>query len=166
MVALGFAMSVPTLAFAQNQGQGNRGGGNGAADFRQRMMDELKKQLGAKDDEWTAMQPLVEKVFAAQMASATRGFGRGRGGPGGGGGRGQGGGSDTQASSPVQTAARDLTTALEKQDTPPDQIQAKLVALRAAKAKAKTELEAAQKALQEVLQPRQEAVLVSMGMLD
>ena len=57
-------------------------------------------------------------------------------------------------------------TALENKDTPADQIAAKLTALREARAKAKADLETAQKDLKEVLTPRQEAVMVSMGMLE
>ena len=162
VAALGLAaLAVPSSSFAQDrQGGGDRG------DFRQRMLDELKKQLDAKDDEWQVLQPKIEKVTAARMGMMTRSFGFGRGGDRGGdrGDRGSRGGESS--SSPVQTAARELNTALENKETPPDQIQAKLTALRAARAKAKTELEAAQKDLQAVLTPRQEAVLVSNGMLE
>jgi hypothetical protein len=173
MLALGLTafVAVPSSTFAQNRQGGNNGGqgGDRMAEFRQRMMDDLKKQLDAKDDEWQVIQPRVEKVFAAQQAMRVRTFGGGNFGRGGdrGGDRGTSSrGGDTQATSPVQAAARELTTALEKKDTPQDQIAAKLATLREAKAKAKTELEAAQKSLQEVLQPRQEAVLVGTGMLD
>ena len=63
-------------------------------------------------------------------------------------------------------ASADLRTALENKDTPADQINAKLTALREARDKARAEVAAAQKELKEVLTPRQEAVLVTMGMLE
>ncbi len=47
-----------------------------------------------------------------------------------------------------------------------EELKAKLAALRDARAKARADLEAAQKDLQEVLTPRQEAVLVAMGMIE
>jgi peptidoglycan hydrolase CwlO-like protein len=166
MVALGLAaLAAPSFSFAQDRQ--NRGNGQDrGAEFRQRYMDDLKKQLDAKDDEWQVLQPKIEKVSAARIAMMSRGM-FGRGGPGGGdrGGRG-GDSSSSQASSPVQAASKELSTALENKDTPPDQIQAKLTALRAARTRAKTDLEAAQKDLQAVLTPRQEAVLVTNGLLE
>jgi Spy/CpxP family protein refolding chaperone len=168
MFALGLVVAVPSLAFAQDR-QGR--GGFDPARFREEMMNNVKEQLGAKDDEWQVLQPKIEKVMNAQrdvMMSRFSGFSFGR--RSGGSDRDRGGdrgGSDaSRSSSPVQQASRDLRTALEAKDTPADQIAAKLTALREARAKAKSELEAAQKDLQSVLTPRQEAVLVSMGTLD
>ena len=48
----------------------------------------------------------------------------------------------------------------------PKQIKAKIAAIRAARQKAKTKLEAARKELLELLSPEQEAVLVSQGYLE
>jgi hypothetical protein len=174
------ALLVPTLSFAQDQGGGgggnqqgggggggrNRGGGGPGggnfdpAQFRQRMMDRLKEELGATDDEWKVLEPKVDKVMTAQQsARAGGGFG-GFGRRGGGGGMGPGG--DT----PTAQAARDLRTTLDNKDAPASEITAKLTALRDARAKARAELESAQKDLKEVLTPRQEAVLVVNGMLE
>jgi len=166
----------------QQQGQGNGGGGGGGggggqrgqgrgnfdpAQFRQRMLDNVKEQLGASDEEMTVLTPKLEKVFAARRdANAGGGFGgfgggqRGRGGPGG------GGGGDNQPQSAVGKATQDLRTTLENKSASADEITAKLTALRDARAKAQEELKASQKELKELVTARQEAVLVSMGMLE
>ena len=167
MVALGLTLLVPaSSSFAQERQE--RGGDRGnfdPAQFREMMMNGIKQRLDAKDDEWQVLQPKIDKLMTAQreqMSGRGAAFGRGRGGDRGGD-RDRGG---DQPSSPVASAARELSTALENKETPPDQIAAKLAALREARAKAKSNLEAAQKDLKEVLTPRQEAVMVSLGTLD
>ena len=144
-------------------GPGGPGGRWDPAQMRQRMEDMMKQQLGTSDDEWKVIQPKLQKVLEVQRDARGGGFGgmfgRNRGGD-------RGPGGDTQATSPVQQAQRDLRTALDNKDTPAEQIQAKLTALREAREKAKADLTAAQKDLREVLTQRQEAVLVMMGMLD
>lgn len=150
-------------------GRRNRGGGNfDPAQMRAQMMDRIKEQLGAKDDEWTAIQPRLEKVMDAQRDT--------RGSRGGFGGRtrgGNNGGADNNAQQPsnrpeteVSKAQADLRTALENKETPPAELAAKLKTLRDAREKAKATLAQSQKELKDLLTQRQEAVLVNMGMLD
>jgi hypothetical protein len=161
-------------------GGGPGGGGFGGGRFdpqamRQRMMDNLKQQLGASDDEFSAIQPKIEKVTqlereanpAANMR-ALMGRRGGGGGPGGGGGFGGGGpgGGNGQSPSAVQSASEQLRTTLSNTSATPDEITSKLTTLRTARAKAKAELTDAQKDLQGVLTPRQEAVLVEYGILE
>ena len=169
MVALGLAVLAPaSSSFAQErQNRGGDGGpGGGFEQFRERMMNDLKERLAASPEEWQVLQPKIEKVSAARMAMVSRGmFGRSSRG-GGDRDRGSDRGGDRGPSSRVATASRELDSALENKDTPADQIAAKLAALREARAKAKAELESAQKDLKEVLTPRQEAVLVANGMLE
>ena len=157
-------MAAAPATFAQNQGRGNFD----PAEMRARMEARMKEQLGVSDDEWKVLQPKVEKVMNAQRdarAGGGGGFGGGGGRRGGGGGGG-GGGADNQPQSAVAKAQADLRTTLENQNASAQEINAKLTALREARAKAKGELEAAQKELKEVLTARQEAVFVSMGMLE
>jgi len=166
----------------QAGGRGNRGGdnaGGGMADWRQRMADRMKTQLGMTDEEFKAIQPQIEKVGQLQRDVSMRTFGRGGFG-GGTGGRGNRGGDNAPAAGAGGTAAtpaepapsavalkvRDLQDMLENKDAKPEEIKAKLDALRAAKAQAKEELVKAQASLRELLTQRQEAVLVTMGMLD
>lgn len=177
LLVLGLMLS-PALVRGQDQprresndsGQRDQGRGGGRGNFdpaqwRQRMEEQMKQDLGATDDEWKVIQPKLEKVSNAQRGMRGGMFGmmggRGRGGPGGD--RGPGG---DQPQSPVSQASSDLQKVLENKDASAEQIASKLTALREAREKAKVELAAAQKDLKEVLTARQEAVLVVRGLLD
>jgi hypothetical protein len=132
--------------------------------FRQQMTERLKQALGVTDEEWKVLEPKIEKVQAAARQS--------RGGMGFMGGR-RGGarpGAEADANRPaptdVEKKAQDLQKVLENKEAKPEEIKAALTALREARAKARQELENAQKQLREVLTLRQEAQLVMRGMLD
>ena len=67
-----------------DRGRGRRGGPGGGnfdpAQMQQRMMERVKEQLEVtKDDEWSAIQPLVQKVFDARRDTMANSFGRGFG---------------------------------------------------------------------------------------
>jgi hypothetical protein len=157
MLVLGCAMGVPaTFTFAQDNQ--NRRGNFDPAQFREQMMNRMKEQLGSNDDEWKVLSPKIEKLMTAQRDA------RGGGGFGGGGRR--GGNNDNQPQSATAKASAELRTALENKDTPAAEIATKLTALREARDKARADLAAVQKELKEVLTQRQEAVLVTMGMLE
>jgi hypothetical protein len=169
-----------------------RGGDRGSFnmdEFRQRMAERLKTSLKVTDDEWAVISPLIEKVQVKMRDSASsRGFGGGApGGPGGpgapggggdrrrGGGEGggaptagtPGGGGDSQRPVRATSPERDaLRTALESETSTPEEIQAKLTALREVRKKSEAELNAAREELRKVLSVRQEAALVGMGMLE
>src|SRR6266571_9147117 len=84
-------LSANPVAAQQGQGRGN------FEEFRQRRMDDYRERLEIKgDDEWKAIQPLIEKVTEArrEVGFGGGGFGFGRGG---GGRRGGGGNNDAQA---------------------------------------------------------------------
>jgi chromosome segregation ATPase len=176
LLLAGFSVS----AFAQNQGR-NRGQGNNQgnnqggqrgnfdpAQMRERYMTQLKEQLGSTDEEWKALSPKVEKVLNAQRDNRR----------GGGGNRGPGRtrGSDTnntnqnnnppQQLSEVSNAAEELRKTVADKGSTPEDITKKLTALREAREKAKNELTGAQKELRELLSARQEAILVTNGILD
>ena len=181
VAAVGLA-SIASLAIAQNapdngggQGQGQQGGpgegGRGGrgnfdpAQFQQRMMERLKEQMKAPDDEWNVIQPKLEKVMTAQREARAGGMGGGfggRGGPGGGGGR---GGNDNEQSETAK-ASRELRDTLQSDNASADQIQAKLKAFRDARAKAEDNLKSAREDLKSVLNDREEAVLVMAGMIE
>lgn len=128
---------------------------------RQRMLENLKEQLGATDEEWRVLQPKIERVTNAQRSA--------RGGMAGAwGGRGPGGptGPDArEAESEFAVAARELRTAIQN-NAPEQEINQRLQAYRDARKKAEAELQAAREDLRDVLTPRQEAVLVMAGMLE
>jgi len=165
------AAPAPTAAAAP---QAPGGGGN--ADFRQRMNDRLKGALKASDDEWAVIQPLLEKVQTAQramMAGRLVGLGGAWRRGGGGGNEGGGGAGSTPGASPAYRPSRytspeaeALRAALESDSASPEEIKEKLQALRDARKKAATNLEAAREDLRKVLTLRQEATLVQMGILE
>jgi hypothetical protein len=176
---------IVLLAAAASPAFAQPAGGRGdPAQFRQRMSDRLKELLGANDDEWKALEPKVFKVMDLQREanSGGRGMGMlmGRGGPGGGGGAAGGGGAGAAAGgggrgfggdpnappSAVMEKTRELQTTLENKDAKPDDLKAKLKALREARAKAKADLAKAQDDLRDLLTARQESALVMLGMLE
>lgn len=179
-------LGASTLAVAQDGGQpggerqrdGERRPGGERPDrqrgnmdpgqWQQRMMERLKDELNAPDDEWGVIQPKLEKVMAAQREARAGGmFGGGRRGPGGPGGPGGGPGRDRpQDESPVAVAARELRTVLENPNASGEEIDRKLNAYRDARTKANEKLEAARQELKEVLTARQEAALVMAGILE
>ncbi len=149
-------------------GQSNRGGGRGnfdPAQMQERMMQMTRERLEITDDtEWKAIQPLIEKVTAAQRSMFSdrmpRFMGR-RGGDQGGNDRRPpgmfGGGTPSPEVEALQRAVdgkaskSELKTAIEK-----------VAAARKAK---QAEVEAAQENLRKVLTPRQEAIATLSGLL-
>ncbi len=176
------ALLAAGLSFAQPQGRGDRGQGPGGDRMRnfdparmQQMMEQrMQEQLGATAEEWKVLGPRVMKVMTLNRQVNTPGggmfrMGMGRrggqqGGPGAPGGR-RGPFAQGEPTA-VDTASQALQTTLENTAATPDEIKAKLTALRAAKEKAKAELATAQQNLKQVLTLRQEAQLVLMGMLN
>ena len=155
------------LAPAQENNNRDRGNFN-PEEFRARMAQRMKESLKVTDVEWSVLQPLIEKVTNAQR-NASGGFGgfggRDRGGDrgGGGGDSNRGGGTSDRPGSAERAALR---TALESDSTSADDLKAKLNAVREVRKKAAAELATAREDLKKVVTVRQEAVLVSMGLLE
>ena len=144
----------------ERSGRGDRPGFN-MEDLRKRMDTMLKESLKASDDEWTILQPLIEKVQSKQREGMTSRFsgmignlfgGRGQGGPGG-----------DRSGSPESQALKET---LENSSASPDDLKAKLTALRESRKKSEAEMAAAREDLRKIVSVRQEAVLVSMGVLE
>jgi hypothetical protein len=143
-------------------------------EFRQRMSERLKTSLKVSDEEWGVIQPLIERVTTKQRDASGSRFGggssRGPGGPGGSpGGSPQpsSGGSDPNRPERAGSAEREaLRIALENESTSPETLKAKLAAVRDVRAKSAGELAAAREDLKKVLTVRQEALLVSYGILE
>ena len=169
------AISATVLAQA---GPGGGGGGGGPvrimggppnpAQFRQQQLDTIREKLALSDDEWNTLSPKIEKVMDAQRNAGTgagMSFTRNFGGPKG---NGQvvsstgGGNMDTPAGKIMQ----ELRKALEDPDAPADGVAKKLAAMREARDKARAELDAARKELKDSITPRQEAILVTLGVLE
>jgi DNA-binding FrmR family transcriptional regulator len=127
-------------------------------------MANIKTQLNVTDDEWTVLQPKVEKVMTLSRELRPSPFG-GRRGPRGGGDN----AAPAEAAQPTSDVAEKtaaLRTALENKDADPKDIAQKLAAVRDARERVKADLVKAQGELKALLTPRQEAQLVLMGMLD
>jgi hypothetical protein len=154
LIVLAGILLIPALAQDAPQGQAPRRGGGDPTQARERMLNNVKEQMGLSEEQWRAFSPKAEKVMTLQRE--LRGGGMG----------GRGGDAANPAESKVAQAQRDLRTALENKDTPPAEITQKLAAYREAREKAREELKAAQKALAEAITPRQEAVLVANGLLE
>jgi hypothetical protein len=150
---------------------GDRGGADRMAEWRERQATEMKEALGATDEEFKALQPKIEKVQTLQRQNFAFGGRRGFGGGPGGGAPGGGNNPATPTApptntNPVQTASTELGNTLNNKDATAADIKAKLDALRAAKAKNREEIVKAQNELKELLSQRQEAVLVTRGVLE
>jgi hypothetical protein len=187
-VALALALSVGDACAQINTGPGNGGGfGNGGgrrgrgggnfdpAQMMQRRLDFYRQQLDFTNDaDWSAVQPLVQKVLEAQQA-ARQGGGRGffggrRGGFGGpnannnnngnaNGGR-RRGGFGPQPSPEAQA----LQQAIDN-DAPADQIKSLLDKYNTTEKAKQAALATAQANLRQVLTVKQEAQATLMGLL-
>ena len=157
---------------AQQDNQGPPPGGRRNIDpsqFRQRMMDRVKEQMEITDDtEWKAIEPLVQKVMEARMASMS-GMGRGMFG----GGPRRGGGDNAQADQgqrrgPFGQAPSAEAEALQKAidaKAPKAELKAALTKYVESRKAKQAELEKAQDDLRKVLTARQEAIATLDGLL-
>ena len=178
-MAATLALSIGST-FAQDNGNGggngggrNRQGGGGGfgnmtPEERQKMMmDNVRQSLNfTNDTDWSAVQPLVQKVMDARrdvgFGAGMRGmFGRNRGGQNGGqGGRGGPGGMFGQPSAEQEA----LQKALDD-DAPAAQVKDLLAKYKASQQAKQAKLEAAQDALKAVLTSKQEAEAYLMGLV-
>jgi hypothetical protein len=160
-------------AWAQQDNGGRRGFDPARAqEFQQRRMDRLKEELEAKDDEWTALQPLIQKVMDAQRAvfadriggfmRGGRGGGDNAGGGGDNGGRRRGGGGFGMGEPSAEAQA--LEKAIESKASN-SEMKAALAKYQESRKAKQTDLETAQANLKKVLSVRQEAILTAQGLL-
>lgn len=156
-ILLAGVLLVPALALTQDAQPGQQEGRRQAdpAQMRERMMNNIKEQMGVSDDQWKALAPKVEKVMNLQRELRAGGMGGGRGGA-----------ANNPPQGKVAEAQRDLRTVLENKSAPETDITKKLAAYREARDKAHAELQAAQKDLKQGVTPRQEAALVVNGLLE
>jgi hypothetical protein len=153
-------------------GMGGPGGGNfDPAQMQQMMMQRYQEQLGITNDtEWSAIQPLVQKVMDAQRTgrgNMGRMFGRGGpGGPGGPGGGGPGGGGPGGFGQQQADPAADALQQALDNGAPTDQIKDLLSKYQASQKAKQATLAAAQNDLRKVLTVQQEALATLMGLLN
>jgi hypothetical protein len=150
---------------------GPRGGGRGnfdPAQFQQRMMENIREEMGVtNNEEWVVIQARVQKVMDARRDVAPGGFGRmmrprrnqdnnGDNGPGGR--RGMFGGTPM----PEMEA---LNSAIESK-VPAEQLKSTMDKYRVARKAKELALEKAQLDLKSILTVKQEAVALSLGLVD
>lgn len=161
---------------AQNDnggGGGGQGGGNGGrrgnfdpAQMQQRMMERVQQELDITNDtDWSAIQPLVQKVMDTQRDARGSGMmrmfgGRNRGGNNGGqgGGRSMFGGTPNPAAEALQKAVDD--------NAPAAQIKDLLAKYQDSQKDRQAKLLAAQNDLRAVLTVKQEAQATLLGLLE
>jgi Spy/CpxP family protein refolding chaperone len=178
-VAILMALTAVTVSAQDNPpgqpGQGRRNGGQGGpggnfdpAQFQQRMMERTKEQLEITDDnEWKAIEPLVQKVMDARretLGGLGRGFGRGGRGGGNGGNNGNNNGGRGGFGGTPDPAAEALQKAIDAK-APNAEIKSALAKYVASRKEKQAELDKAQAALRKVLTPRQEAIAALNGLL-
>jgi hypothetical protein len=181
-----FAQDTPPQ---DNGGQGGQGGRRGfgrggnvdPAQMRQMMMDGIKERLEVTDDnEWKALEPLVQKVMDAQqavMAERVRGFlmgargGRGPGGNGGNQDNGQGGQNQQRRFRGGFFGGGDPSPEFDSLQKAVDakaskaEMKAAMSKFVAARKTKQIELEKAQAELRKLLTLRQEAIATLSGLL-
>jgi hypothetical protein len=168
-----------TTAPVQGIGGGGPGGPGGPggrnfdpAQFQQQMQQRMSEFLRGKlsvtnDDEWNVIEPLLTKVVQKRMEVSFAGMGGMRAMMGGnrGGGNRQGGGPRMFGMGQPSPEEDALSNALDN-NAPKEEVKTALENLRAARKRKADELAKAQDDLKQVLTLRQEASLVSLGMLD
>ena len=151
-------------------GGGRRGGGGGGfgqmdpAQRQQAMMDRYKEDLGfTNDTDWSAVQPLVQKVVDARRDAMSGNFGGFRNRRGGN--NDNGGGGNNRFQPPPNPDREALQQAIDS-NAPASQVAAALSKYRASQKSKQSKLEQAQSDLAKVLTPKQEAQAVLAGLLN
>ena len=132
--------------------------------MRTMILEGIKRQIEASDEEWKVIEPRITKIMALsreQRSGNRGGFGGDR--PAGMQRREQ---SAEDDKSELEKLSEELQTLVNNEDATNEQIKNKLTALRKAREKGLRELEITKAELVSILSLRQEANLVVMGILD
>ena len=175
VAAIALSCLTAGTALAQNNGGnggGRRGGGNfDPAQFRERMMDNIKKDMNVTDDgEWKVIEDRIQKVMDAQREISrpgTRMFRR-RGGDNNNNNNNDNNGARRQRRGGFGGTPNPEMEALQNaidNNAPDAQVKAALEKYRAAQKTKEAALEKAQSNLKSVLTPKQEAIAVADGLL-
>ena len=150
-------------------GGGGFGGGNfDPAEMQQRIMENIRDQMSVtNDEEWSVIQARVQKVMDARRDVGGPNFGRmfrrrnNDGGDNGGGGGGRRGGFFGAPSPELES----LQNAVDN-NAPSEQVKAAMQKYREAHKAKEAALEKAQDDLKSVLTVKQEAVAVTLGLIN
>jgi len=189
IILLGAALLVLAggKSLAQPGGPGGAGGFGGQggapmdpqqiqAQMQARAQQFFRDQLAVtNDEEWSVIEPRLTAVTQLKTESVMSGMGalrslmggggRGANAQAGGGRRAAGGGGGLAALAPPSPEATALQAAIDDQ-APKEELKAALAKLRESRKRKLAQLEAAEEQLRQVLTVRQEAILVSLGLLD
>jgi Spy/CpxP family protein refolding chaperone len=149
--------------FGPGGGFGPPGGFGGG--FVPPRMDDVRKQIKATEEEWKVIEPKLKKVVAARqvLAVEVRATEFGFGAPGG---FGPGGFGGPTGNNIITQAQGELKAVLDDPKHTKAEVDEKVAAVRKARQKARSEADAAQKDLLQMLTAAQEAVLVSLGYVE
>jgi hypothetical protein len=177
-IAAATCLTASTLIAQNNQpgdrqGRGGRGGGGfDPSQFQARMMENIRDQMKVKDDtEWKLIEGRIQKVMDARRDVGFGGGGRmfrrpgGPGGPGGDnadqGGRRRGPGGLGEPSAEQAALDKAIDSNASK-----DELKSAMAKVRAAKKEKEAKLATSQDELKKVLSVEQEAVALSMGLVN
>ena len=151
-----------TAGNAQAQQRGGRGGNFDPAQMRQRMMENVREQFGVKDDaEWKIIEERVQKVMDARREVGMGGGGRMFRRPGGN----QGNQGGRRFGPEPSQAEQDLEKAIDSNASKED-LKAAMAKYRKEKKEKEEALTKAQDDLKKVLDTKQEALALSMGLVN
>jgi len=142
--------------FGQRQGQDS-------GQMQSMIIQRLKELMGATDEEWTVIGPKVLTVYTL-VSSQSRGLqtrslmGNSN--------QGRGGAGSQSSSATSDKTLEELQTLLSSEDTTTTQLKNKISEVRKSKEESRQKLAKAQKDLRELLSLKQEAVLISVGLLE
>ncbi len=189
---MGISSGVAIAQDAAQPAQGNRGergdrgdrgmrGGPGGMQFdpaqmQERMLNGIKENLGATDEEWTAMKPKVQDIQKLRMKVAASAMGR-FGGPRGMRGPDGPGDANDQTRRPGRgimgmlgnepTPELDaLRSASDSDSTSNEELKNKIKAYREAVKRDEEKLKSTREELRQLVTVRQEAKLIVSGILD
>jgi hypothetical protein len=167
LLVVGLLAFVATLGTTNVQAQGRGRGNFDPAQFRERMMERIRDQMGVKDDaEWKVISERIDKVMEARREVGFGGAGMFGRGPrrGGNADNGDQNGRRPRFGQPSPEAEA-LQKAIES-DASADDIKAKLAKYREARKEKEAKLEKAREDLKQVLSVKQEAAAVMAGLLE
>ncbi len=184
LAAQSFSQDGPPEGRGRRGGQGGQGGGGqmnrpreemrGQRDpeqmrqmMQQRMMQRVKQNLNATDEQWHQIEPPLNKVMTLSRQSEGMGggmYGRAMAARGQRPGRAEGAPDMPEPESKIEKARMELREALNNGEK--ETIEKKLEAFRTARAEAQKDLDAARKELKKAVTLAQEAELVLMGYLE
>ena len=145
--------------------QGQRGSGRDREQVQERMIERFKEVMECSDEEWQVIAPKVLSVYRLSNQSRTGTIRTimGRTSQGN-----QSGNRRTRTSTSNQSdeSLTKLQELLENENATTSDIKKLVSEVRKAREKSEQELATAQKELRELLTVRQEAILITLGLLD